>query len=99
MIYDVIASIEDRSLRGYASQLLFRAEVAARGFVPSTPEWNLTMDHVLIDINKPHRLLRVEVKQSAQRRKSGSYVVELRGSARNRRYGGEQERKGTSSLL
>lgn len=79
-VYDEIAKIRDRSLRGYAAQLLFRAEVAARGFVPSTPEWNLSMDHVLIDIERPHRLLRVEVKQSAQKAKSGGYVVELRGS-------------------
>jgi hypothetical protein len=81
-VYDEIAKISDRSLRGYAAQLLFRAEVAARGFVPSTPEWNLSMDHVLIDIEKPHRLLRVEVKQSAQKSKArlGGYVVELRGS-------------------
>jgi len=78
-IYDAIASIEDRSRRGYASQLLFRAEAAARGYVPSTPEWNLSMDHILIDAEHPHRLVRVEVKQSAQER-SGGYVVELRGS-------------------
>jgi hypothetical protein len=81
-VYDEIAKIEDRSLRGYAAQLLFRAEVAARGFVPSTPEWNLSMDHVLIDREQPHRLLRVEVKQSAQKAKGklGGFVVELRGS-------------------
>jgi hypothetical protein len=79
-VYDEIAKIEDRSLRGYAAQLLFRAEVAARGFVPSTPEWNLSMDHVLIDKERPHRLLRVEVKQSAQKARSGGFVVELRGA-------------------
>jgi hypothetical protein len=79
-IYDAIAAITDRSRRGYASQMLFRAEAAARGFVPSTPEWNLSMDHILIDADHPHRLVRVEVKQSAQPSKSGGYVVELRGS-------------------
>lgn len=79
-VYDAIAAIEDRSLRGYASQLLFRAEVAARGYAPSTPEWNLSMDHVLIDIMAPHRLLRVEVKQSLQKSRAGGWVVELRGS-------------------
>lgn len=79
-IYEAIAKIEDRSLRGYAAQLLFRVEVAARGFAPSTPEWNLTLDHVLIDIAAPHRLLRVEVKQSQQERANGGFVVELRGA-------------------
>lgn len=79
-VYDSIAAIKDRSLRGQASQLLFRAEAAARGFVPSTPEWPLTMDHILIDNTAPHRLLRVEVKQSQQRRANGSFVVELRGA-------------------
>jgi hypothetical protein len=79
-IYDSIAAIEDRSLRGQASQLLFRAEAAARGLVPSTPEWPLTMDHILIDRESPHRLLRVEVKQSQQKRANGAFVVELRGS-------------------
>lgn len=79
-VYQAIAAITDRSRRGYASQLLFRAEAAARGYVPATPEWPLSMDHVLIDAEHPHRLLRVEVKQSAQKTAAGGYVVELRGS-------------------
>lgn len=79
-VYDEIADIEDRSKRGYAAQLLFRAEVAARGYVPSTPEWNISVDHILIDANRPYRLLRVEVKQSKQQTRSGGFVVELRGS-------------------
>lgn len=79
-VYEAIAAMADRSQRGHASQLLFRAEAAARGYVPSTPEWPVSMDHVLIDAQQPHRLLRIEVKQSAQRTNAGGYVVELRGS-------------------
>jgi hypothetical protein len=79
-IYAAIAAIGDRSRRGYASQLLFRAEAAARGYVPSTPEWNVSVDHILIDADHPHRLVRVEVKQSALRSPSGGHIVELRGS-------------------
>lgn len=81
-VYEVLATVSDRSRRGYVSQLLFRTEAAARGYVPSTPEWPLSMDHILIDADHPHRLLRVEVKQSAQRTKGKvpAYVVELRGS-------------------
>lgn len=79
-VYDAIASIDDRSLRGYASQLLFRAEVVARGFAPSTPEWPLSLDHILIDVKAPRKLLRVEVKQSQQQKRNGSFLIELRGS-------------------
>src|SRR2546425_10101952 len=85
-IYKAIAAINEktfpshaRSVRGNAAQLLFRAEAAARGLVPSSPAWNLTLDHILIDYFQPNRLVRVEVKQS-QQEKNGRYTVELRSS-------------------
>lgn len=73
---------QGRSIRGYAAELLFSAEAAARGFVPATPGWNISMDLILVDVEHPHRLVRVEVKQSIQKAsgKPGGYVVELRSA-------------------
>ena len=89
-VYDAIAEItedsmfgtHDRSMRGHVTQLLFKAEVAARGFVPCTPEWNIPMDSIVVRYGEWNRILRVEVKQSMQEspKGSGRYVIELRGS-------------------
>ena len=89
-IYDAIAEItedswfgtHDRSMRGHVTQLLFKAEVAARGFVPCTPEWNIPMDSIIVRYGEWNKILRVEVKQSMQEspKGSGRYVIELRGS-------------------
>jgi hypothetical protein len=83
-IYNAIAGIDDRDIRGHTAALLFRAEAAARGFVPTTPEWNIPIDHILISRRDPRYLVRVEVKQSRQirKRKHGGdcFTVELRTS-------------------
>jgi hypothetical protein len=83
-IYKAIEHIAERHVRGHAAGLLFRAEAAARGYVPSTPEWNISIDHILIDQDDHARLVRDEVKQSKQareRKKNGpGFTVELRSS-------------------
>jgi len=81
-IYKAIEQLDERHIRGHAAGLLFRAEAAARGYVPSTPEWNISIDHILIKQDNHSHLVKVEVKQSKQtriRKKNGpAYTVELR---------------------
>lgn len=81
-IYKAIEMLDERHIRGHAAGLLFRAEAAARGYVPSTPEWNIQIDHILIKQDNHSHLIRVEVKQSkqARKRKKGgpAFTVELR---------------------
>jgi len=81
-IYKAIELLDERHIRGHAAGLLFRAEAAARGYVPSTPEWNISIDHILIKQDDHAHLVRIEVKQSKQvrkRKKNGpGYTVELR---------------------
>ncbi|WP_395737068.1 hypothetical protein [Prosthecobacter sp.] len=81
-IYKAIEQLDERHIRGHAAGLLFRAEAAARGYIPSTPEWNISIDHILIKQDDHAKLVRVEVKQSKQarmRKKNGpAFTVELR---------------------
>lgn len=83
-IYKAIEEVEERHIRGHAAGLLFRAEAAAHGYVPTTPEWNISIDHILISQEDHSILVRVEVKQSRQARKrknnGPAYTVELRTS-------------------
>jgi hypothetical protein len=83
-IYKAIEKVDERHIRGHAAGLLFRAEAAARGYVPTTPEWNISIDHILISQEDHSILVRVEVKQSRQARQrkinGPAFTVELRTS-------------------